>query len=659
MKHALGIFAFCFLLSAFAEAQIGPFMPGGMPSYTAPTSAVDSSLPPTNNFIRAIGNPLSGNGIPAGKLLAENIVQDPVSSIWFMVGTSNGSTAGVFLLTNSVDPRITTNCWGWVSNLTVGGSSTAPHLLWSTNSYWYLYFSTNSANIVVGSNTSPYGPFTNNPSVRVVVSVGAGGSWKQSRVLEGYFFQRADGVYQGLYMGDAGGPAEQVGSVTAPDPGGPWTDQSVAAPFIAFGAGGTYDAGTVADPWCVYWQGVYWIGYACSATSSSPWQTAIGWTTDFVTFHKIGLLFTVAGSGWDNNNSFRGAVVKYGRQWLLSYTGDTYDIGIATSPADSLAPNVTSISNTPGVYTNLVSFTADINANCGAALGTVSGTYTITNSESVATLSNWMHTVTFSGLLPGVTYYAKPITTNWYGGAVALGAETSFTTLNRITNGLVGWWKLNESSGTTANDSSVVNNNAGTLSAPPYSPPTWTTTSGTNYLQFTGSGSNYVSYGNVMNMGLSDWSISYWYKTTTTPSSAIGMVGKSFAAAGYRWGSYLSSASLYDLLDPNGTALSANFGPPLDGNWHLVVVIWTRAGNMIQYCDSTTAKTTTSISTASAVNITGPCYFWVGCCGGTTGVGNIYANSYFTGGISDVRVFNRALNAATEIPVLIQEGPSH
>ena len=49
---------------------------------------------------------------------------------------------------------------------------------------------------------------------------------------------------------------------------------------MAFGPPGSFDAGTIADPWVVEFHGVYYIGYTVSPTTSSPWQTAYATTTD-------------------------------------------------------------------------------------------------------------------------------------------------------------------------------------------------------------------------------------------------------------------------------------------------------------------------------------------------------------------------------------------
>ncbi|MEA3439393.1 MAG: hypothetical protein U9R58_03845, partial [Chloroflexota bacterium] len=135
-----------------------------------------------------------------------------------------------------------------------------------------------------------------------------------------------------MYMGDSGGAVEQVSYATADDILGPYTKYST-TPFIPFGPPGSYDAGTVADPWVVEFYGTYYIGYTVSPTTSSPWQTAYATTTDWLTLTKHGITLPLGPPGeWDAVNSFRGAVTRIGDTYVFAYTGDSYQMGIATQP---------------------------------------------------------------------------------------------------------------------------------------------------------------------------------------------------------------------------------------------------------------------------------------------------------------------------------------
>ncbi|MZP67414.1 MAG: hypothetical protein GT597_14850, partial [Bacteroidales bacterium] len=73
--------------------------------------------------------------------------------------------------------------------------------------------------------------------------------------------------------------------------------------------------------------GTYYIGYTVSPTKFG-WSTALATTTDWQTFEKQGLILPRG----DDGNSFRGAVARIGDQYVFPFTGDSYDMRIATQP---------------------------------------------------------------------------------------------------------------------------------------------------------------------------------------------------------------------------------------------------------------------------------------------------------------------------------------
>lgn len=401
------------LLLSTVAALAQPVFP---PAFWAPTTgsaAPDNSVPPTNMpWFRAVGNPIansSGN-------TAENFVYDSGSQLYILV-SGNGSNVGLW--TNGVNPLDRTK-WAFLSNAVTDSASTPTPTLLTNGGHWYCFYNTLSG-ITVASNTTAFGPFTN---AALMVSHGTGG-WDGSRVLENYVFKRQDGVWVMLYMGDSGGTTEQVGYATASNPDGPYTKYS-GNPLIPFGAGGQFDAGTVADPWCVYWNGTYYIGYAASPDKNPPWETGMASTTDWTNITKLGAVFptnSTAGA-WDSTNAFRGAVTKVGRNYILTYAGDDFEMGIASEASDNLSPVVTNTAASP--TTSIVSFNTDIPANCGVAYGTSPGTYTATNAEAVYGGYSHAITLTTSG---GNTYYYSVHATNYVaGGASTNTPELNFTT---------------------------------------------------------------------------------------------------------------------------------------------------------------------------------------------------------------------------------------
>ncbi|MGB4965550.1 MAG: LamG-like jellyroll fold domain-containing protein, partial [Microgenomates group bacterium] len=92
--------------------------------------------------------------------------------------------------------------------------------------------------------------------------------------------------------------------------------------------------------------------------------------------------------------------------------------------------------------------------------------------------------------------------------------------------GPVGEWKLDEKSGTTANDTST-SGNAGTLTAGP----TWIAGKIGSALNFDGT-DDYVTFGDVQNMGTSDFTTSLWFKASSALSSDCSAGGRLFQKRG-------------------------------------------------------------------------------------------------------------------------------
>jgi uncharacterized repeat protein (TIGR01451 family) len=282
-------------------------------------------VPPTGPWEKAGGNPIrpidDPNPEPGLSLLAENIVYDNDSGHYWMVfanyrlGSSNPTVGLVW----SDDPG-NPDSWHWHGDILT--QANAPHLI-EHDGTWYLFYADRSV-------PSPYpisfatsnvisGPYTTQGQILTPTQ-----PWESYRVDQPFVFQRNDGVWVLMYMGDKGfadNPQEQVGYALADDISGPYakyTDN----PVLDFGPPGTYDAGTVANPWVVELNGTYYIGYTAGLMNTSPWQTGYATTTDWQTFTKHGLTLPLGLPGaWDEANAFRGAVSRFGDTYYFPYTG--------------------------------------------------------------------------------------------------------------------------------------------------------------------------------------------------------------------------------------------------------------------------------------------------------------------------------------------------
>jgi hypothetical protein len=300
--------------------------------------------PPIGPFTRAVGNPIVPSGATGTSLLAENIVFDPVTGhYWMCLANYSQSAISLCYSDTPTDP----SSWIWSGNVITTFSifySGAPHLMLEGGT-WYLFYA-DRPNILVATASNVAGPYTINPTP-VLSPSGPTPAWDAFRVDEPYVFKRLDGKWIIIYMGDAGSVTEQVGYATADYITGPYTAYS-GNPVIRFGDPGSFDAGTVADPWVYEYHGVYYIGYTVSSTKNSPWQTALATTTDWINFTKHGIILPASGTPFDNANSFRGAITRIGDTYVFSYTGGGYGMGIATQPVYMSPPDI--INNRDAVF---------------------------------------------------------------------------------------------------------------------------------------------------------------------------------------------------------------------------------------------------------------------------------------------------------------------
>ncbi len=280
--------------------------------------------PPVGPFTRAAGNPIVLAGHPSGSnasLLAENIVYDDLSGHYWLIFADYG-LGGVGLAWSNTP----TNPASWTYSSINIPAGNAPHII-KEGGLWYIFYSTTPpANIVYRTCSTINGTYS---SPVTVLTPSA--SWEAYRVDEPYVFKRNDGKWILAYMGDAGSTTEQVGYAFADAITGPYI-KFASNPCITFGPPGSFDAGTVADPWVYEYYGVYYVGYTVSPTKNSPWQTAVATTTDWQTFTKLGVILPASGTALDAQNSFRGAVTRIGNTYVFSYTNGQYRMSIATQP---------------------------------------------------------------------------------------------------------------------------------------------------------------------------------------------------------------------------------------------------------------------------------------------------------------------------------------
>ena len=231
--------------------------------------------------------------------------------------------------------------------------------------------------------------------------------------------------------------------------------------------------------------------------------------------------------------------------------------------------------------------------------------------------------------------------------------------------GLVGWWKFDETSGTTAADGSTVfgkNTKNGTLNnfALSGSTSNWVTGKRTGALNFDGT-NDYVDVANNSDLdNLSAITVTAWIKPTTFGGSSKGRIVDKGSGTGCSDGNECWTFSLNNNDATNAlefyvfyrtvalTARSAT-NTITTGVWQHVAVVWdgsTSSANVKFYINGALVSTqTVSDGSGSRDSGTG-CHVLIGDRPATTCLGGADGTRQFNGNIDDVRIYNRALSAA-------------
>jgi hypothetical protein len=198
---------------------------------------------------------------------------------------------------------------------------------------------------------------------------------------------------------------------------------------------------------------------------------------------------------------------------------------------------------------------------------------------------------------------------------------------NVVTNGLLAFWKLDESSGAAASDSSG-NGNTGTL----VNGPTWTSGQFGNCLEFASGSNQMMTAGDIGLSSLGAASLSCWFRRDTISSS----VGADPNTSGLRFGFLAySDGTLYGVF-ANGVYGSCSMN---DAAWHHLAVVFdgslTGFANRCKVYLDGVQQILTPEGVAPATLDAGITSYALG--------RNIANTLYSDGKIDSVRIYNRAL----------------
>ncbi|HVW66654.1 MAG TPA: LamG-like jellyroll fold domain-containing protein [Candidatus Peribacteraceae bacterium] len=274
----------------------------------------------------------------------------------------------------------------------------------------------------------------------------------------------------------------------------------------------------------------------------------------------------------------------------------------------------------------------------GAALA-MSGSLDIENGNLDASASNYNITVGGNYTNYGtLTTHSNTVTLKGTGNNYTMSGALTFNNLT-LNNGLVGYWKLDDGTGSSIARDSSGNGNNGTLT----NGPTWSTSvPNTRFydpksLHFDGV-DDYVSVPDSSALQLSNHlTVATWVKSTTAGSD-IGIIRKDTQiGTRYLWGlAYISGVIQAQYY--NGTVYRVSSSTANDNVWrHAVMTI--NGTTMTLYINGVSQGTATISGTQGIPT-------------GEMDIGaeppaiGISRTSYMIGSLDDVRIYNRALSAS-------------
>lgn|SRR3990167_1784984 len=211
-----------------------------------------------------------------------------------------------------------------------------------------------------------------------------------------------------------------------------------------------------------------------------------------------------------------------------------------------------------------------------------------------------------------------------------------------IQTGLVGWWKLDESVGTSAADSSP-NNNTGTLT----SSPVWSSGRGLSAVGFTAASNQYISTAINPSTALSNFTVAAWQNSNGTLTQTILGMWTS-ATSNKRF--YFRTENTQVRMGMGGGTAVTNDAPVAPGTWYHCVATWDGATCLIYVNGVSRGVTVTGTPTTDYSNFGMPIGILFGSSGTPDG-----SPVPHNGKIYDVRGYNRVLTPA-DVSYLYTQG---
>jgi hypothetical protein len=361
-----------------------------------------------------------------------------------------------------------------------------------------------------------------------------------------------------------------------------------------------------------------------TVTLTSGTYTASSGTTN------VGGSFTRSGGTFAGNG---GTVTMTGSGTITSAGASFNALTIASSGTYTLADQLTTSAGLTISSGTLSTSTSSYATSVGGTFSQTGGTFTA-NASKLTVTGAFSHTAgTFTAGTSTLALNGTGTLSHTFGGV----------TLNRVIigtdQGLVGYWKLDETSGATIADSSGYGNNGTVVGGfGRTTPPSAITFTDPEAMSFDGTAYSTLGVtGMPANNAPQTMSVWIYLNSNTNPPvqnfmALINPTGTTNAAQiGIRNDGYCPVSPCLDVWEFGGTSLAYTTIPSA-GSWHHVAYTY----------DGTTSKvyldgglgTTTGNATQSAT----PLYVYLGSYNGV--------NEFLNGALDDARVYNRALSAA-------------
>lgn len=201
------------------------------------------------------------------------------------------------------------------------------------------------------------------------------------------------------------------------------------------------------------------------------------------------------------------------------------------------------------------------------------------------------------------------------------------------TSNLIGWWKLDDGSGSTAVDSSASGNNGTLVNAP-----SWVSGKvGSGALSFASASSQVVTANTTALSGLSKATLAGWINRSSTSNKIAFGAGSVGAASRFNilW---FSDGNIYVQYGNGNSGAFASCALAGTG-WHHVALVFdgTLTGNARIVCYIDGVLKTLSYNSTTPATLPSSANF------GNFLLGKEVANGFSDGSIDDVRIYSRAL----------------